>query len=238
MPSSLVMPCLLQTPALRFAGGGALDDLVGKVVRGDTSAWRDLWIAVEPMLFAITGNPRITGILSERVDDRRNIVLLVMERLCADNFNRLQLYLESIESHTGGSFKAWLRTVATRASIDYVRSHEHYRDRRGAADTDSAPPRWVRHVPILDSEPSFPSSDVVQTVLATKVLDQAGKLLTDPQRHALQLWLESFDHVEMARRLGLADDKAADRLVRAALKRLRSHFAADREGSKDPEVTG
>ena len=190
------------------------------------------------MLFAITGNPRITGMLSERVDDRRNIVLLVMERLRASDFNRLRLYLASVEKHIGGSFKAWLRTVAARASIDYVRSHEEYRDRRGAAEDDSAPGRWVRHVPILDSEPSSPSSDVVQTVLATKVIEQARKLLTVQQRRALQLWLESFDHTEIAGRLGLADATEADRLVRAALKRLRSHFTADRKGSKKSgEVT-
>ena len=110
-----------------------MEELVRRVVAGDPRAWHELWDAVQPTLWAITGKWQITGPLSQRDEDRRNIVVEVMERLRADGFRRLKSYLASLEPEgnpRAGSFKTWLCTVTARTAIDYVRAHPEYRDVR------------------------------------------------------------------------------------------------------------
>lgn len=211
-----------------------MEALVRRVIAGDARAWHELWDAVQPTLWAISGKWQISGPLCQREDERRNIVVEVMERLRADGFRRLRSYLASTEAAPAAgrtnSFKTWLCTVTARTAIDYVRSHPEYRDVRGRGTATDDVGRWVRFVP-LTREPIHPGADPTKVATAAVMLERARDELRPEQLSALYLWLQGDDHVEIAARLGLGSPKEADRLVRAALKRLRDRYASHDTGA-------
>lgn len=203
-----------------------MDDLISQVIAGDTAAWHRLWSAVQPTVWAITGNWRITGAVSRREEDRKNIAVDVMERLRADDCRRLRAYLDGARRRPGSSFKAWLATVTARAAIDYVRAHPEFDDGRGT----NREPRWFRVVPTANVDAGAATDrDPVLRATAHELLDRARRDLEPKQLSALAHWLEGRSHDEIASRLSLADGGEADRLVRAALKRLRDRFAGTME---------
>ena len=211
----------------------ALVDLARRVADGAEQAWRELWVAIEPTLWAVTGKWRIVGPLSEREDDRRNIVLVVMERLRDDRFRRVRSFLESLGRRGEGSFRAWVATVAAHTAIDYVRTHAEYSNvRRAPGAPESAGSRWVRLDPMPESGPAAggPSSqELARVTSALVLLERAKHLLRQEQLDALRLWLEDHDHAEIAERLELPGAAEADKLVRSALKRLRDRYAGKGE---------
>ncbi len=207
----------VTTPALH-----PLHALADRAASGDAAAWRELWRAVEPTIWAITGKWQFTGPLSRREDERRDMVLEVMERLRADDFRRLRDFLAAAKER-GGSLKAWLATVTARAAIDHVRAHPEYLDPRGGGASDG--PRWVTVVPMPDAELAHPFADPDKVATAIVMLDRARRDLEPDQLAALYVWLHGGDHGEIATRLGLGSARDADRLVRAALKRLRDRYA-------------
>ena len=206
-----------------------LEPLVRKVVGGDARAWQELWVAIEPTVWAITGRWQLTGKLAGRDDDRRDIVVRVMERLREDRFRRLRSYLASADARAAGSLKTWLATVTARAAIDHVRAHPEYTDVRRPAPVTADPEtteirsRWVPIVPLHD-EPDGEPADPTEVMTATRLLEKARGELRSDQLQALYLWLSGHDHAEIADRLELATPRDADRLVRAALKRMRDRY--------------
>jgi hypothetical protein len=67
-----------------------------------------------------------------------------------------------------------------------------------------------------------PSMTNVQ--LARELLEYAARSLESTQLHALRRWMAGASFDELAGELGLANPRDADKLVRAALARLRRHF--------------
>src|SRR5688572_658975 len=103
-----------------------LETLVVAAAAQNESAWQRLWAVIEPPLSRIIAQPRFLGRLGQREDDRRNIVVAVMGRLRADHFGRLQLYLDARRTNPRLRFLSWLRVVAKRVGIDYLRAHPDY----------------------------------------------------------------------------------------------------------------
>ena len=66
-------------------------------------------------------------------------------------------------------------------------------------------------------------------VTARQILKYAAGALTDEQRRAIELWSENARADEIAHAMGLASAGEAERLVRAALERLRRYFRKDAE---------
>ena len=206
-----------------------LERLVTAAATQDEAAWQQLWAAVEQPLSRIVAQPRFLGRLGQREDDRRNIVLNVMARLRDNNFARLGMYLEARTSNPRLRFLSWLRVVAKRVGIDYLRAHPDY-VRRHDADA-SRPGAWV------DAGTLPPSSQllgerppVTNKGTARELLEFAAGVLPEDQRRALELWAqgESFD--DIAKQLALPTAQAAERMVRAVVERLRRRF---REASGD-----
>ena len=194
------------------------------MVRGDAAAWQTFWEAIHPTVWAITSRPTITGPLARRDDDRRNIALLVMDRLRADEFRRLRLFLEAARARgASSSFRSWLATVTARAAIDYVRSHPEFADTRGKDGGE----RWVRIVAISESHAPVAQADPERIALAALVLERARAMLRSDQLSALLLWLQGEEHRDIAARMELDDEHEAERLVRSALKRLRDRLRED-----------
>ena len=197
-----------------------LEQLVVRAADGDADAWKELWAAIEPPLVRMIAQPRFLGRLGRHEDDRRNIVVAVMARLRADGFSRLRTYLDAKATNPRLKFFTWLRVVAKRVGIDYLRAHPEY-TRRYDPEA-SRPGEWV------DPETLPPASQLVgerppvtARGTAQKLLRIAAEVLTAEQRTALELWVRSEDFDAIARELKLADAAEATRLVRSALERLR-----------------
>lgn len=199
-----------------------LEQLVAAAAVQDAPAWQKLWATIEPPLLRIVAQPRFLGRLGQREDDRRNIVVAVMARLRADNFARLKMYLEARRANPRLRFLSWLRVVAKRVGIDYLRGHPDYVRRDSDA---SRPGNWI------DPGTLPPSSQllgerppVTNRGTARELLRYAAGAIPDDQRRALELWTHSESFDDIARALGLAKPADAERMVRAAIERLRRRF--------------
>jgi len=203
-----------------------LDSWVATAAAGDERAWQRLWSAIEPDLSRVIAQPRFLGRLGQREEDRRNIIVAVMARLRADGFHRLQLYLDAKRANPQLRFISWLRVVAKRVGIDYLRGHQDY-VRRHDKDA-STPGRWV------DAGTLPPASELVgerppvtNRGTARALLQYAEGAIPEEQRRALELWARSESFADISRALGLAAPGDAERMVRAAVERLRRRFRAD-----------
>ena len=208
---------------------GQLEQLVARAAGGDKAAWRTLWEHVEPWLEKVVGNPRFLGRVGQREDDRSNIIVEVMARLHADGFHRLKLYVETRRTSPQLKFKTWLREVAKRVGIDYLRGHENYRDRRRDPNRGSTPGQWVEPG-TLPSQSKLPGERPPMTNRGTalELLRYATGTVPEPQLSALELWTEGASYEDIARELeivGGAD--AAEKLVRAVIERLRRRFRTE-----------
>ncbi len=203
-----------------------IEQLVAAAATRDEAAWQQLWAAIEPTLSRIIAQPRFLGRLGGREDDRRNIVVGVMARLRADHYARLHMYLDAKRANPRLLFVSWLRVVAKRVGIDYLRAHPDYVRRHDA--NASRPGRWV------DAEQLPPASQIVGprppiTDLGTaqELLTYAAGVIPPEQRRALELWAQSESFADIARALGLANAAAAERVVRAVIERLRRRFRSE-----------
>jgi DNA-directed RNA polymerase specialized sigma24 family protein len=206
-----------------------LEVLVARAADGDTGSWRALWEDVEPWLEKVVANPRFLGRVGQRDDDRSNIIVEVMARLHSDGFHRLKLYVETRRTSPQLKFKTWLRVVAKRVGIDYLRGHENYVDRRRDPNRGSAPGQWVEPG-TLPSPSQLPGERPPMTNRGTalELLRYAAGAVPEPQLSALELWTEGASYEDISRELeidGGAD--AAEKLVRAAIERLRRKFRTE-----------
>jgi DNA-directed RNA polymerase specialized sigma24 family protein len=200
-----------------------LERLVEATHQGDAAAWKQLWAALEPPLSRIVAQPRFLGRLGQREDDRKNIVLNVITRLRAENFARLGLYLEAKQQNPKLRFLSWLRVVAKRVGIDYLRAHPDYL-RRHDADA-SRPGVWVDPGTLPPASQLFgqrPPMTIQGT--AHELLAYAKGAIPEDQYQAIELWSRSESFDDIAKTLKLASPQAAEKMVRAALERLRRKF--------------
>jgi len=210
--------------------------LIERVVSGETDAWRELQVALEPLIESITrSHPdlRSKG-LARLPDDVAEVKVAVLERLARSNFQNLRRFLERVENQSDESerFEAWVY-----GAVDFV-VREHLRKRFGRAPTSEK----LLEGAVLPSKRELQSQaarlddeDVarsfVQTLTMTTRLT-AGQILSHIEQNftaeevlALRLYyFEDRDWSELAAELGLADDASAKRLVRRLNERLRYHF--------------
>jgi len=198
-----------------------VQELVVATLGGDERAWQQLWQQVEPSLYALLRRPQVLGRLSRSEDDCRNIVVQVMGRLRDDNFARLGQYAEARRRNPGIPFMGWLVVVAKRVAIDYMRGHDTYIDRRHDENA-SSPGAW-REIGTLPSDSQLPGGRPPVTARGTarELYAFASTDLPEDQRVALAAWLEGATFEEIA---AGGDARHAEKLVRAALVRLRRRF--------------
>jgi DNA-directed RNA polymerase specialized sigma24 family protein len=198
--------------------------LLVPVCGGDEGAWQELWRLLDPRLMALLRQRRFLARLSGSDDDRRAVVVAVMERLRQDGFRRLALFQAAQARDPQLRFMAWLTVVAKRVAIDYLRAHPDYRDSR-RTDGSRAPGRWVEAQP-LPSERRLPVARPPITALGTagELLAYARRELPPGQRVALEMWIRGEEPAAIARALDLSGPAAAERTFRAALERLRRRF--------------
>jgi DNA-directed RNA polymerase specialized sigma24 family protein len=199
-----------------------LETLVIAAAANDELAWQHLWAGIEPPLSRIIAQPRFLGRLGQREDDRRNIVVAVMARLRANDFGRLHMYLAARKANPRLRFLSWLRVLAKRVGIDYMRAHPDY-VRRHDADA-STPGAWVDAGTLPPSSQLGVRPPVTNRGTARELLVYAAGAIPDDQRRALEMWTQSESFEDIARTLKLAKASEAERMVRAAIERLRRRF--------------
>lgn len=206
-----------------------LEALVESAARGDAAAWRALWEEVEPWLEKVIGNPRFLGRVGQREDDRSNIMLEVMARLHSDAFHRLKLYVEIRQTTPQLKFKTWLRVVAKRVGIDYLRGHQNYIDRRRDPNRGSTPGQWVEPGTLPPhSELGGERPPMTNRGTALEMLRYAAGSVPEPGLTALELWTQSASYEDIARELDIEGGAGgAEKLVRAAIERLRRRFRTE-----------
>ncbi|MFT3698853.1 MAG: hypothetical protein QM831_37245 [Kofleriaceae bacterium] len=182
--------------------------LVEAAATGDPAAWGTFWATVEPELQAIIARPSFLGRLGQRDDDRDNIALAVMSRLRT----RLHRFLEARRTNPALEFSSWLRVVAKRCGIDYMRAHPDYRrrERTWAVPKTLPPPSQLG-----GERPPMTDRGTARELLA---------LATRDHRRALELWAHGESFATIAHVLNLDSELAAHRLVRAAIERLRRYY--------------
>lgn len=207
-------------------GDEELEALVAAAANENEAAWQELWAVIEPPLSRVVAQPRFLGRLGQREDDRRNIVVAVMARLRADRLARLKMYLDAKRANPRLRFMSWLRVVAKRVGIDYLRSHPDYlrRDDSNA----STPGVWIEPGTLPPaSQIAGNRPPITNDGTARELLQFAAGAIPDDQRRALELWSQSESFADIASSLGLASATEAERTVRAAIERLRRKFRAE-----------
>jgi len=200
-----------------------LEALVVAVAGADEIAWQRLWRMIEPPLLRMVAHPQFLARLGQREDDRRNIVVAVMARLRVDKFQRLRLYLDARRENPRLRFISWVRVVAKRVGIDYLRAHPDYVRR---TDTNaSAPGRWV------DAGTLPPASQLVgdrppitNRGTARELLQVAAGLVPEAHARALEMWTQGETFGDIADSVGLPSARDAEKLVRAVIERLRRKY--------------
>jgi hypothetical protein len=206
----------------------ALSGYVPRVVGGDGAAWKQLVAELEPLLLKLLRRTRALGPMRHNVDDCRAVMIAVLERLEKDRYRALSLFQPWADANPGKDFGDWIRIVTVNLARDHVSS------RLGVAErADGKAPINKRMLNSLAS--LLPGDDdhrlafrplMTDAQLARELLDYAARSLEPAQLHALRRWMEGASFEELAAELGLATPRDADRLVRAALARLRRHFGA------------
>jgi hypothetical protein len=201
---------------------------VPRVVGGDASAWNELVVRLEPLLLQLLRRSRTLGPMRHNVDDCRAVMISVLERLSKDDFRGLRLFQPWADANPGKDFGDWIRIVTVNIARDHVSARLGRAARAGSDDGAPLNKRMLNTLASLlpgddDHRLAFrPSMTNVQ--LARELLEYAARSLESAQLHALRRWMDGASFDELARELGLATPRDADKLVRAALARLRRHF--------------
>jgi DNA-directed RNA polymerase specialized sigma24 family protein len=205
-----------------------LEPLVDRVLAGDEGAWQLLWQATEPRLDALLRRPGFLGPLAKSEDHRKNIVVDVLGALRADGYARLRKYADARRENPRLPFFAWLTVVAKRMAIDYMRRQNEYVDRRREPGA-SSPGGWLRQETLpADSQLGGQRPPMTDRGTALELIGDAG--LDDRERDALARWTAGDGWDDIATALALEGPRTAEKLVRAALERLRRKFRDDGGG--------
>lgn len=215
----------------RPSADAELEWLVTCAAAGDDDAWRTLWSRLEPRLTSFVRKRTFVGRSQRPEDEARDVVVAVMARLHDQGYRRLKQYLAARGADPTLGFMRWLLVVAKHVAIDVMRAHPDYVDLRRAADEGGEKGLWIAAGDLPDDDDlSGGRPPMTNRLAARQILEYAGGVLTDPQRRALELWVESGRTDEIARELALSGPDEAERLVRAAVERLRRHFRKDPPG--------
>lgn len=223
------------------------DDAAPRAAR--ERAWHKLLIAIGPTIEAwALRSPILRQARLTSPDDARAVLVMVLERLSADGFANLRLYLARRPAPAGVAdeidalarlgdrddqpdpddaalgctpLRAWLRTLTRYLERDHVRrrlGNNEARDKRGVT-SDVAP---LPTSGIAGERP--PITDALTMAALVAEVRTYMATFPDAMRRALERWLADADFDEIAVELELADAARARALVRAGQARLRERF--------------
>lgn len=200
---------------------------VPRVVAGDAAAWTTFVSELEPHLMQLLRRSRTLGPLRHNIDDCRAVMTSVLERLRKDDFRGLRLFLPWVEANPGKDFGDWIRIVTVNLSRDHVSSRLGEAGRSEASDHNKRMLNTLASLLPSDDDQRLAFRPAMTNVqMARELLEYAARSLEATQLRALRRWMDGASHDDIATELGLPTPRDADKLVRAALARLRRQFGA------------
>jgi len=199
------------------------DVLLGRVLRGDQVAWMTLFSQYGPVVERIVRTNRSMGSCRGSEDDVRNVMAQVFARLRRDDYRALRMFPGWRDKNPGKAFDDWLTIVTVNVVRNYMSSklgspNENGESLKQLVNTlaDTLP---------LEGDKLLLHPHITTKETAQRIIDYARDNLAEDQLAVLKAWLEGASLDDMVADLRLADVRAADRLLRAALARLRRQFA-------------
>jgi DNA-directed RNA polymerase specialized sigma24 family protein len=201
--------------------------LVARVKRGDQNAWQALIEHVWPALLNVVRGSRTMGPFAKNDDHVHDVLAKVVEKVGKDHARGLWLYAAWRDRHPDKTFEDWIRIVTSNVMRDHVR------EAMGDAAVFELPSakrlfNEFATSPVIGELGIRPPITNAQT--ARELFEFAQSRLPEDQLRALVLWVEGASSEEIAAELGLADEEAAAKLVRAAVAVLRRAFGGERGG--------
>ena len=201
-------------------------ELVRALLTGQADAWNALVTALHPQIELIVASSHSMGPLRSSEDHRRNATTNVLDKLARNDYRALALLEHWLAANPGKTIDDWLRIVVTNVVREYVT-----RQLGGSSPSDDGSnKRWFHTLASAFSEDDANDSalrpPVTDQQTALEILEFAARHLPGDQMRALGAWLQQHDFAEIGRIAGLTVEHArgGERLVRAALARLRREF--------------
>ncbi len=178
---------VLPQPALRKGE----DILIGRCLRGDMTAYRELYQRYSKAMFNTC-----LRLLNDRTE---------AEDVLQESFIEAFKNLEAFEYRT--SFGGWIKQICVNRSINQLKKRKHvFVDIDKTGDHD-----WIDEAPIDENE----------IALKVETVKKAIMLLPDGYRTVLNLYLlEGYDHEEISDILNVAESTTRTQYMRAKQKLL------------------
>jgi DNA-directed RNA polymerase specialized sigma24 family protein len=217
-----------------------LDALLTRTIAGDVAAWQILQLRVSPTILKIArGHRSLRSKGFSRDDDALSEVLVsTLERLSDVSFANLQQFVEKQRENgpeAAQSFESWLYGAVNLEVMDFIR-----RKFGRAPKIDPEAPTQLRlskrDLHTLAGRFDTPENEhallrtvgLTRATTAEEVLRHIAAHFSADEVRAIRLYyIDGVGFAELAKELGLASEKEADRLVRKLNARLRYTFAQD-----------
>jgi hypothetical protein len=199
------------------------DDLLCQVLRGDQVAWMTLFSQYGPVVERIARTNRSMGSYRGSADDVRNVMAQVFERLRRNDYHALRMFPGWRDKNPGKAFQDWLTIVTVNVIRNYI-SSKLGSSGQGGTSLKQLVNTFADALP-LDGDELLVRPHITTKETAQRILEYARDHLAEDQLAVLGAWLEGVSLDDMVLELHLTDARAADRLLRSALARLRRKFA-------------
>ena len=220
--------------------GEALDEtatlaLIDRVVAGDARAWQELTGVLFPVIEKIARRSNSMGPLRSSADHCRNVATETIGKLARNGYNALALLAAWRAKNPAKTLMDWLRIVTTNVARDYIEKQLGAR-RPGELPDDGAKKRALHTLATAlppDDQSIGLRPRVTDQQTSRAILEYAESHLPANQIAALRAWLDQADYAEIATAAGSTESDPKERarygekLVRAAVARLRRQFAVD-----------
>lgn len=199
------------------------DEIVARILKSDASAWMSLFSKYAPIITAIARTNRSMGSYRSE-DDVRNVMTAVFERLRRDDYRALRTFGPWQVANPTKLFDDWITIV----TVNVIRNYISKKLGAPKADKSSAKQLVITFANELkvDGDEPVVLPHMTTRESANQILEFARDHLGEDQMAVLAGWLEGSSLDELAAELCLADARAADKLLRSGLAKLRRHFGA------------
>jgi hypothetical protein len=198
-------------------------DLIRVILAGQEGAWTALVTVLHPRIDAIVRASHSLGPLRAADDHCRTAATNVLAKLARNQYRALSLVEHWLVARPDKAFDDWLTIVCTNVVREYVGQQ------LGQRRDDGSNKRWLHTLaaalPEGDDTPAV-RAPLTDLRMASEIMQFAAEHLPVEQVTALSAWLQQRDFAEIGKIAGLSDEHArgGERLVRAALARLRREF--------------
>lgn len=183
--------------------------MLQQVLQGDPQEWKRFFSAFQPCIAHCVSKVLKRSNVPFGKNDIEDYVSEVWATLVRDDLCNLRRFDED----RGHTLTSWIRLIATRATIDQLRSRtniQRYRERSADADFDLPSSE--------DDSPDEQMERIERAILARRAISQ----LKSGDRQFIKLYLQEAEPADLAHKLGISVNSVHSRQskIRRKLKRL------------------